>query len=311
MNSAERKNRPTDLLLAWLSARGKVSRPTLDRACRVITEKFDARAADNRSPTHRLVAPLRRIGHVEEISRGGWAVTPPTFCWTAQANRGMFIGAWDDSLRDELHQRLGASFLTTPADDPWPVTRSVAGDREAASAAVAELGIAEVDEPGMRLLASLPTLEEAIAAWPDAGQPSARSSWEIVEDRESGRWKPADGVFVVDGLVRCIDRQPRTWMIARSGTWRLIDSRERRAVAWWSELARLVRPRIGFDRGTGRLTLPASRLPPPVMVERPLIWASGEPPQGDSKRGWTYEAINPERAGEVARILGLELEYAS
>ena len=29
------------------------------------------------SPTHRLVAPLRRIGHVEEI-KGGWAVTPPT-----------------------------------------------------------------------------------------------------------------------------------------------------------------------------------------------------------------------------------------
>lgn len=309
MISVEIKNRPSDLLLAWLSARGKVSRPTLDRACRVIAEKFDERVADDRSPTHRFVASLWRIGHVEEIA-GGLAVVPPTLCWTSRPDRGVFIGARDESLRDELHRRLGPSFLTLHPDAPWPATWGVAGDREAASAAVAELGIAVVDEPGMRLLASLPTLEEAIAAWPDASRPSALS-WEVVTDPGRRQWRPVSGVFVVDGLVRRTDRRPRTWMIARGGAWRLIDSPERRAVAWWSELARLGRPRIVFDRGTGRLTLPASLLPPPMMVERPLIWASGEPPQGDSKRGWTYEAIDPERAGEVARILDLELEDAS
>jgi hypothetical protein len=309
MISFEIKNRPTDILLAWLSARGKVSLSTLDRASRAIVEKFDERVADDRSPTHRYVAPLRRIGHVEEIA-GGLAVLPTTLCWTSKHDRGVFIGARDESWRDELRRRLGPSFFTSQPDAPWPATWGVAEDRKKADTVVSELGIAAVDEPGMRLLASLPTLEEAIAAWPEAGRPSALS-WEVATDPGRRLWKPWGGVFDLDGLFRRTDRQPRTWMIARGGAWRLINSPERRAVAWWSELVRLDRPRIGFDRVTGRLLLPASPLPLPVMVERPLIWASGEPPQGDSRRGLIYELVVHERAQQVARILGMELEYSS
>ena len=86
------KNRPSDLLLTWLSAKGNVSRPTLDRACRVIAEKFDLRVEDARSPTPGIVAPLRRTGHVEDTA-SGLAVVPPTLCWTTRTERGVFIGA--------------------------------------------------------------------------------------------------------------------------------------------------------------------------------------------------------------------------
>ena len=309
MIDVEIADRPSDLLLAWLSARGKVSQNILDRGCRVIAENFNSWVVGDRLPTHRLVAPLRRIGHAEQIG-GGLVVVPPTLCWTSRPDRGVFVGARDESLRDDLKRLLGLSFVTSHSDASWPSTWGFTGDRETATTAVAELGIAMVDEPGMRLLASLPTLEEAIAAWPDEVHPSALS-WEVATNPSHSHWSRMDGVFVKDGLIRRTDGRPRTWMIARAGSWRLIDSPERRAVAWWAELARLDRPRIVFNRGTGRLTLPARLLPPPVMVERPLIWASGEPPRGDSKRGWTYEAVDPERAGEVARILGLELEYAS
>ena len=166
-----------------------------------------------------------------------------------------------------------------------------------------------LDESGMRLLASLPTLEDAIAGWPDSGLPSALCSWEVAIDPRRNQWSPAGGKFVVDGLVRCTDHRPTPWRIKRAGAWRLLDSPEQRAVAWWAELARLGRPRLVYHRGTGRLVLPASPLPPPMIVERPLIWASAGPPGRDSKR-WTYEAIEPERAAEVARILGLLREDA-
>lgn len=304
------ESRPRDLLLAWLSARGRASRPTVERACRAIAERLDPPEGGGRVSVDRFIAPLRRIGHVEEVA-GGFAVVPPTLCWRRQVDHGVFVGARDGLMGDALRLRLGATFLASDSAPHWPATWGVVGDRGAASAAVAELGIALVDEPGMRLLASLPTLEDAIAAWPDAGRPSALAVWEAVADPGRGRRSPASGTAPVDGLVRCLDRRPRTWMIERGGAWRRLDSPEKRAVAWWAELARLGRPRIVYHRGTGRLVLPASLLPPPTLVERSLIWASTGPPGRDSKGRWIYEAIETERAGEVARVLGLQCEDAS
>jgi len=171
-------------------------------------------------------------------------------------------------------------------------------------------GITVVDEPGVRLLASLPTLEDAINAWPDSGRPSALSRWEVAEGRGRGGWVPADEVWVEDGLIRMTGRGRRAWFVLRGGVGRLLDTPERRAVAWWAERARLSSPRLVYQRGSGRLVLPESLLPPPVLVERPLIWASGMPPGRDSRKRRTYETIDPGRAAEVARILGLQREDA-
>ncbi len=211
----------------------------------------------------------------------------------------------------ELSHRLGPGFVASPSDSPWPAAWSVVGHPEAVEAAMEGLGIVTVHEPGMRLLASLPTLEDAIAAWPDAGPPSALIRWEIAEIHGYGQWSPTEGMGVVDGLIRPSGNGRRIWMIVRDGVGRLLDSPEKRAVAWWAELARLVRPHLVLDRGAGRLLVPSSRLPPPLMVERPLIWASGSPPSCDPSRRTSYEAIDPGRAGEVARILGLSLEDAA
>ncbi|WP_076349592.1 hypothetical protein [Paludisphaera borealis] len=163
----------------------------------------------------------------------------------------------------------------------------------------------------MKLLASLPTLEDAIATWTDAGRISGLTQWEVAEVHGRGRWSPTDGMGVENGLIRPSGKGRRIWRIVRDGVGRFLDSPEKRAVAWWAELARTVQPNLGLDRKADRLLLPASRLPPPLMVERPLFWASGSPPSCDSTKRHSYEAIDPGRAGEVARILGLSLEDAS
>src|SRR3954471_11721715 len=107
MNASDVGPRPADRLLAWLSARGRASRPTVERACRSISGRFDPQRRGDRSPTYRYVEPLRRIGHIEEAS-GGLAVVPPTLCWTCRADWGVFVGARDGSLLDELRRRFGA-----------------------------------------------------------------------------------------------------------------------------------------------------------------------------------------------------------
>jgi hypothetical protein len=302
---------PADQLLAWLSARGRASRPTVERACRAIAERFDLPPLGaDRSPSHRLVEPLRRIGHVEAVP-GGLVVVPTTLCWASQPGRGILIGARDRFLLDGLHQHLGSRFIESQLGARWPSTWGVDGDRDMISAKVATLGIVPVHEPGIRLLCSLPTLEEAIASWPDDGPPPAASAWEVLTDPGRGRWNPADGVWVEDGLVRRRRRRRGTWVIVRGGVGRLLVSPEMRAVAWWAELARQGRRRLSYRDGAGLLVLPPSLLPPPTMVERPLIWASGEPPRCDTSMRRTYRAIEPERAGEIARILGLGREDAS
>ena len=306
MTSSVSDPRPSDRLLVWLSARGRASDPTVERACRAIADRFDPIRRIDRSPTHQYLNPLRRLGHIEAV-RGGFSVVPTTLCWSCRLEKGVFLGGRDEFMLAELSRRLGPGFVASPSDSPWPATWCAVGRPEAVEAAMEGLGIVIVREPGMRLLASLPTLEDAIAAWADAGPPSALIRWEIA-DHVRGQWSPTEGLGVVNGLIRPSGNGRRIWMIVREGVGRLLDSPEKRAVAWWAELARLVRPHPVLDRKAGRLLLPASRLPPPLMVERPLIWASGSPPSCDSSRGLRYEAIDPGRAGEVARILGLSLE---
>ncbi|MHB1559604.1 MAG: hypothetical protein ACYC61_19320, partial [Isosphaeraceae bacterium] len=294
---------------AWISARGRASRPTIERAARAIAERFETRAAGDHVPVHRSVERLRRIGHVEWIP-GGLVVVPPTLCWSRQHDRGLILGARDGILRGELHGRLGPQFEVSHPGAPWPETWRMCGEFEGISEGLADLGLDAIQEPGMRILASLPTLEEAIAEWPDDGRPSATVAWEVLTSPDSGQWSPADDPWIKDGLLRSRDRR-RGWMIMRYGLGRRLDAPERRAVAWWAELVRQVRPRLDYHRDSERLTLPASLLPPPVMVERPLIWASGGPPRRDRSRRRIYEPIDPERASDVARVLGLRGEVAS
>jgi hypothetical protein len=238
--------------------------------------------------------------------RGGLAVVPTTVCWSRRACRGMFVGARDEFLLGKL--RRDPSFVASHAGPLWPATWNMAGERAQIEKLMAVLEVPVVDEPGMRLLAALPTLEAALHAFPDSDEPSSNFSWELAVD---GQWcADAENLFVVDGLVRRTDRRPRGWAIGRAGAWRRLDTPEQRAVAWWAELARSGRHRLVYDQGTGRLALPASRLPPPTLVERPLIWASAGPPGRDSKKRWTYEAIEPDRAAQVARIFGLTMEDA-
>lgn len=280
MTESSVKASPSDVVLAWISARGRASTGAVDRACRVIAERFDSTDFGERSTRHGYVQALRRIGHVEDVA-DGLAVVPATLCWTARLGHGMFIGARDEDLRKELPTRLGSRFVESHPDYPWPETWGVHGERASIESALAGLEIDVVDEPGMRLLASLPTLEDAIAKWSDSDRPTGR--WEYLAAPAWGTWKPSDDVWVEDGLIRTLERRRRAWVILRGGVARRLDTPERRAVAWWSELARLGSPEVIRYEKSG-LQLPRCSLPPPSMVERPLIWASGGPPENEWAR---------------------------
>ena len=307
MNSKSSESNPADLLLQWLSAKGKASRPTIMKA----TVAIDARFHPGGKPSsfHHHLNPLRRIGHIEEIW-GGYATVQSTLCWTNQPNKGLFLGARDGPLMEDLTKILGTRYEPKIHHEPWPTTWSANGDRVEISAALAGRGLIEVDEPGIRLLSSLPTLEEALSAWHDCGT-TVNDSWEVAVDLKRGRWSRLRGVWTEDGIVRSPKLPRRVWMIARRGTIRPLDTTEKRAVAWWAEHARLGRPRLVYHRATRRLRLPESFLPPPLMIERPLIWASGEAPVRSAANELVYESIEPERVAQVSRILGIQQEDVS
>ena len=299
MNRVANRPGPVDQLLAWLSARGQVSRTSVDRACRVIADRSGWMLPGDRSPTHRCISTLVRLAHVEAVS-GGFSVVPSSLLWSSQAEQGVLLGMRDEKLRTSLERYLAISARGAL----WPSTWTIAGDRATAAAFMAERGIVLIDDPGLRLLAALPTLEEAIIAWPPAASPLGSVPSEVVADARLGHWVPLADLSVEVGLVRAVGVRGRGWTILRGGSPRHLDTSERRAVGWWAELARVGRPPIGYHRPSGRLRLPASYLPPPVLIERPLIWASGQPPERQDRR-WIYQAIDHDRAIEVGRILGL------
>jgi hypothetical protein len=306
MNIVDIEPRPWDWLLAWLSARGRVSRPTVDLACRTIAERFDRGFRADHSPIYQYISPLIRIGHVEAVA-GAFATVPSTLCWTRREDRGVFIGARDGLLRNELCERLGQCFVETYPEGPWPATWGVDGNRRSSTEVLAGLDLTMMEEPGLTLLTSLPTLEEAIIAWPGESEPLSYHLWEIVTDLRRSRWRPWSEAGGGDGLIRPEGGRRRGWRIVRGGVARLLDTSERRSVAWWAELARTGRARIIYHRPSGRLRLPSSPLALPSMIERPLIWASCSTPKRDRGGSWSYEEIEPSRAVEVVRILGLPL----
>jgi hypothetical protein len=66
-----------------------------------------------------------------------------------------------------------------------------------------------------------------------------------------------------------------------------------------------------YDASDARLELPASLMPPPVLVDRALAWAGGGLPKFDPmSRKRVYTSINRSRAESVARVLGMRLEEA-
>lgn len=299
-----------DTLLTWLSARGRASRATVWRACDLIQD----RAGPGRSPDpgsmYRLVAALKRAGHVEE-RLGAVAVVPTTLCWTARPGRGIIIGARDASLRSALGDRLGPAFAVEPGGDGWPATWSLTGEREDVGAKLAGLDLGVTAEPGIALLDALPGLEEAIGRRPDAGRLARDGRGEVLADPLRLRWGPIAAGGVADGLIRTPQGNRRAWGLVRGGIVRPLDSPEWRAIGLWAELARRGLARLGHDEGSGRLRLGPGPLPPPLLVERPLIWAVGRPPGRDAGRCWVYEGIGGRRAEAVARVLGLGAEAIS
>ena len=143
-----------------------------------------------------------------------------------------------------------------------------------------------VDEPGDRLLVALPSLEEAIEAIREGQYPHANVELQRLSDPSStsplGTWTNlARGENMSDGVLRWKVPGRSPWIIVRSEIARELRTYEERAIAWWAELARKERTRLIYHVDGARLALPASRLPPPVLVERALIWADGHLPDFD------------------------------
>jgi hypothetical protein len=315
---------PVEVLLRWLSARGSVGRATLEQACSAIAKRFEPEcfARRYRGPYWRrkYAGPLVRMGHVEGTSAEGVVVVPPTLLWRADERgdfgRGTFYGARDERLLGDLEDCLGPNFRREDSSGLRAATWVVDGDRADVTAKLNTVrpGLEILDEPGERLLAALPTLEQAIAALREVHEPASAVGMQVLTDPSSrssgGAWKNlARGDLVSNGLIRREKKGCGPWMIMRDGVARALRTSEERAVAWWAELSRIRGAHLTLHASGSQLELPASRLPLPVLVDRALSWADGHPPdfnRSDLRRG--YHSIARVRAQSAARVLGMMLE---
>lgn len=304
-----------DLLLSWLSARGRVSTTEAREACLALgarSERADGWLRD-----------LRRAGHIELEERRGWRVVSSTLVWRGRGEGvGELFGARDDELARAL-QEGGLDLERLPAPGAAEVWR-VRGATPTARATCRALCVSWCREPSRALLAALPPARAALDAVEptDHPEPTRGREWRRFvatgHRKRTGDWtRPRTVRRPNPGLWRSDAPQPMQYLwVQPSGDAaggfeaRKLRDREHRWLARWVVLAE--GGSVALLLGCDGLSVPDwPRLP--VLVERALRVASrqapelvGEPGQGVRR----FPGIDRARALEVARILGLRLEEA-
>jgi hypothetical protein len=315
---------PVDLLLHWLSTRESVGPGTLVTACLALAQRFaPANAARDPRPApsalrERYCGPLHRLGHVEERD-GRWGAVPPVLVWTDEAGGrgwGHLCGARSRRLKKALQRTFGPDFEPTQqagGPDAWDVVGDRAKVREATGALSPPIAL--VDEPGERLLAALPGLEQGLLGGPPYQPAGGRCRWQrLAPQWARGRvWADVEEAETDrDGLYREVGPTRPRWFLVRSEEKVVLGTSERRSIGWWAQVVRDRSPRLVYHVERRELRLPAVGLPPPVLVDRALRLASGRVPVWDrTSRARCYQRVGRRRAEQVARILGLKLESSS
>ena len=319
-----------DLLLHWLSAlpKGEASTATVDNACAALAQRMnlwrtDADPRSQSSRRYHFLDTLHRLGHVEPVGRDRWAVIPPVLLWVSSkqpTGEAHLYGARSKALGAQLTKAYGNQFEAIP-QTYGPELWRFSGTRAEAQALAQEFKDELRLERGEELLASLPSLSEAVQHFRQCTLPKSGECWQFFQIRGTS-WEWVSRVItqnLEEGVYRTGDVHPTAWLyISRKSGGsqtqaRLLDERngEQSLIARWLELARTGKLGLMHDALRRELAIPYVGLPLPILLDRALRLASGRCPEimpQDRQRFLVFSNIPHKRARHVGRVLGMRVE---
>ena len=322
-----------DLLLHWFSTRphGEASAVLVGDACAALGQRANELQGSNPQSYWRyhFLDPLYRLGHVEPAGRNKWAVLPPTVLWIGgkhQAGEVHMYGARSRMLQEQL-QKTWEQFIVVPQNN-GPALWKWVGTRADAAELARSIHSELYDERGDVLLATLPSLIEAVQHLRNWQLPATGERWEFFQvtaspnGGASWRWVPLSRSYSLHpGVYRTVKQYPTIWVHVSASS----DGHSRQArllepqnpdhiwIAQWLELARKCRLCLQYETMTSTLKVPDLHVPLPMLVDRALRLASGICPTlvlHDSQRYLMFANVGGRRARQAARVLSLPLETA-
>lgn len=335
-----------DALLYWISHRGTARRAqvrdAVQAAVRCLTppEGVPGMRQERRvEPYLRHWWPLHELGHVERCGKGTWYVTPTTIVVTGPTDgaehagdrhatkgsgaslngdgisTGRLYGSRDPSLLDALRLEASATGLRLDVAPQarGPSTWAVTGDSNDLRALAERLAVPVVEDPGTRLLASLPPLNALLATAAEGVVPAWASRVERYEPKApagpASPWVSHDPIAkgMPPGFYRVPGPGPTRWYWVSEDGSRQLSTRDERLAAEWRELRQFVRIELLHDPARRELRIPAVA-PLPVLLERALITRPGRCAALDRlSRQRIYSEVDRARAEHVARVLSVGL----
>lgn len=305
-----------DLLLQWMSTRGRVSLKTFDEACKSLGKRQTLEKGDALSAKvwrYRLGDSLYRLGHVEfDLRSRSCVIVPSMILWQKQEEgtcAGWLYGARDESLWNTMIDRFGSSCDRLPQSD-GPEVWSIKASQESIRFFADRMNLLCFQERGKDLLASLPSLASVMANL--VYEPIPSGKWEHLVLSRVAEWKSIDHP-AEEGLYRRTDKPQKPGYYVREGKATELRSLESKRIARWYTLSTGGGWRIRYRPDKKQLEIPGIHsdqpsLTLPVLLDRALCMASGSCPTLDESRSYTvYENIDRGRADELARILGMRM----
>lgn len=303
-----------DLLLRWASCYQEIRagrvQVAAERLCAppVEMERNDPRMAPYLRSAKRLMRNLVRIGHIEELCSTRFRMVPPTLV-ALESNQFVVTGARSELLRGKLTQASGISMLPPMPQHEGPAVWQMIGKYEAISSAADALGLTVTRDRGADLLASLPCLFDTLTGAPPDDISDSAERWNHYAPIGKPQWLRGTMDRNTAGIYRTV-RKPHQWYMRPADaepTIRLNTPERLVAAAWF-----LLKGKVSLQyAGNSRvLSVPAIGYRLPLLVDRALILASGRLPEWRSNH-WDYFDINPERANQIARILGAQAKVAT
>jgi hypothetical protein len=236
-------------------------------------------------------------------------------------------GARSTTLWQKLHRTFGEQ-LQSLSQPNGPALWKFTGMRDEATKIACVLGSEIHEERGEGMLASLPSLAEAIQHLKKGTLPNPGERWKFFQVRQPARhhsiaeWvdmprnqplRSGPGLYRTTGVP--LARWVHVFQPDGSGLQaRALDERnpEHGLIVCWFELGHNGQFSLKHNTTAKTLAIPAvRRVPLPVLVDRALRLASGTSPDRIEEEQDTYlvyKHITLSRARQVGRILGLQVE---
>lgn len=290
---------PCDTLLYWLSARGQVGDLKLREACKRLQSEPEQARRLYYGAGRSMVA----LGHLEKnempLTNHRWLTLPP---YGIQLSNGeiLLMGARLPQWRQLLEADSNVGFHMQPQpEDTGPQRWSVK-----CIPTWLETHLSwRAPERGLDLLASLPSLDQAVRSFPKATATSVTMQHYDFKRRE---WRTCRDMTHA-GLYCKKDQAFGVWFLVQEDFVVEARRREQKSILFWWQKTRRRNFRLAYSQAAAELTLSSGPYPLPLLLDRALRSASGLCPLYDSGH-WIYSQIDLPRAQRVSDILEARLE---